>query len=807
MRYQRIASRPTVAHGRLALLRGLAALGMAAVALAFLSSSAVARKQVEPAADKTLSPYFIVKSSDPKTDRLPLKSTEADVAISGVIARVKVTQTYKNEGDSALEAIYVFPGSTRSAVFGMRMTIGDRTITAKINKKEEARKLYDAAKAAGKTASLLEQKRPNVFQMNVANIMPGDTIQVELDYTELLVPEGGTYELSYPSVVGPRFTGEADGGEAKKDAWTAQGYTKEGVAAAFDWDMKVRIDGGIAIKRVTSPSHKIDVNGLGTQVATVKHAGSSNGGNRDFVLRYQLSGKQIETGMLLFPGVDGEDGFFLTMVQPPTKVAAADRPNREYVFILDVSGSMRGFPLQTAKKTIEPLLKGLRQGDRFNIMFFSGGNLVMAPRSVPATRANIAEALGMVDAARGGGGTRILNALRQALDMPAADGMSRTFVAVTDGYVSVEPAVFELIRQNLGEANMFTFGIGSSVNRHLIEGMARAGMGEPFIVLHGDDAAEQAAKFEKYIGSPALTDIKVSFEGGFDAYDVEPMSVPDLFAQRPVVVFGKYRGAARGRVKVTGVSGRGSFTKSLDVASYQPSSDNVALRYLWARHRIARLGDLERLRKDDARVAQITTLGLKYSLMTEYTSFVAVDDAVRNQTGESTTVKQPLPLPQGVPNSAIASGSKKMMRGRPGSYGKLAMGGASRAFAPSPSPARDRAEPAAERKPKPATPDVVGMISASVMGLNVGGTLDAIQVEKSLRRRLNVLKRCGVRVGSLLQFKLTIGRDGKVTAVVLRSAARTSPNAQACVKKALKATRFPNTAAGGEATFSLKFAR
>ncbi|MCA9517042.1 MAG: VWA domain-containing protein, partial [Myxococcales bacterium] len=510
--------------------------------------------------DRTGSPYFVVKGGSGDTDTMPLESTKADVHIAGTIASVKVTQVYKNDGKDTLEAIYVFPGSTKSAVFGMRMTIGERTIVAEIQKKEEARKLYEAAKAEGKSASLLEQDRPNVFTMNVANILPGDRITVELDYTEVLVPEAGVYELVYPAVVGPRFTGES----GKAEGFTETPYTHAGEKPSYGWDVTATIAAGLPIKRVTSSSHPISTTlSANGDTATVTLPNKGAAGTKDFVLQYQLAGDKIASGVLLFE--DKGEKFFMTMVQPPARVAPKQMPSREYIFILDVSGSMHGFPLETAKKAMYGLFKGMKPTDRFNIMEFESTPRLLSPESLPATEANIKAAEAQLAASTGGGGTRILEALKKALSLPTPESFSRTFVVVTDGYISVEPEVFELIRDNLGNANLFAFGIGSSVNRYLIEGMARVGMGEPFIVMHDDDAAEKSAKLVAMIDAPALTNISVTYSG-FDAYDVEPKTVPDLFASRPVLVFGKYRGKASGTITVSGLSGEGKFEKTLNVA-------------------------------------------------------------------------------------------------------------------------------------------------------------------------------------------------------------------------------------------------
>ncbi|TNF37154.1 MAG: VWA domain-containing protein [Deltaproteobacteria bacterium] len=700
--------------------------------------------------DRSQSPYFVVKGAKPGVDTMPLESTRADVAIAGTIAKVRVTQVYKNSGDDVLEAIYVFPGSTRAAVFGMRMTVGDRTIVAQIQKKDDARKMYEDAKAAGKSASLLEQQRPNVFQMNVANILPGDRIQVELDYTELLVPTNGTYEFVYPAVVGPRYTGE----DTSDQKWTAQPYSHEGEAPSYQWDMAVRLAAGMPIQRVTSDSHKITTKLSALRdVADVTLTSSPDAGTKDFVLRYQLSGKAIQSGLLLYPGQGDEPGYFLAMVQPPQTVGPREMPKREYVFVLDVSGSMHGFPLDTAKSVMEGLFKGLRPEDRFNIVFFSGGSAVLANESLLATKANMEAARAMLAKMRGGGGTQLLGALNTAFALPTAQDYSRTFVVVTDGYVSVEPQAFELIRKSLDKANLFAFGIGSSVNRHLIEGMARVGQGEPFFVMNGDDAAEKSAAFTRYIEAPALTRVKVAFDG-FDAFDIEPAASPDLFAARPVVVFGKYKGAPRGKITVSGLTGGGRWSQTLDVAAATPATENLALRYLWARARVATLGDLNNLRNDDKRVQEITEIGLKYGLMTAYTSFIAVDEKVRNAGGKTTTVQQPLPLPSGVSDLAVGGAASgyggAMMRSKRAVRAPMMVREEAAADAPEPSPKT--------------TAHATGRASV----VSVKGGLERGIVARIFRAHLRGLVRAAGWHGQVDLF-VSIDAKGRVTAVKVAS--------------------------------------
>ncbi|MCB0344804.1 MAG: VWA domain-containing protein [Bdellovibrionales bacterium] len=602
--------------------------------------------------DQTLSPYFFVNHScDEGQELLPLKSTDVDVDIVGVIADVRVTQTYKNTGTSPLEAIYIFPGSTRAAVYGMKMTIGERVRIAKIKEKHAAKQTYEQAKKEGKSASLLEQHRPNVFKMSVANIMPGDEIKVELSYTELLIPTDGTYEFVYPTVVGPRYSNQPASTAPESDKWVSNPYLMEGEAPTSTFDLTLGLATGIPLQDLASSSHDIGISYLDKSQAQVSlKANEKNSGNRDFILRYRLEGGAIESGLMLYEGKD--ENFFLLMMQPPERVAEKQIAPRDYVFIVDVSGSMNGFPLNISKRLMKDLIGSLREVDTFNVMLFAGRSALLSTNSVPATTENINKALQFINSQNGGGGTELLPALQRALALPQEEGVSRSIVVATDGYVNVEPETFDLIRNNLNNANLFAFGIGSSVNRHLIEGMAHVGYGEPFVVTKPAEAPAAAARLRALITQPVLTDIDVTF-AGIEVYDVEPPSVPDLLAERPIVMFGKYNGKPAGSVIVEGFQGAQPYNDSIDISKADISADFEALKYLWARHRVKTLGEYNKLRADDKRVEEITALGLQYNLLTEYTSFVAVDEEVRNPAGKQNTVKQPLPLPKGATNLAV----------------------------------------------------------------------------------------------------------------------------------------------------------
>ncbi len=625
--------------------------------LQHVSRTAMLEKKKGDPNDKTLSPYFFVKSENGKTDQLPLKGTSASVNIAGVIADVAVKQTYVNSGKNVIEAIYVFPASTRAAVYSMKMRVGDRLITAKIQEKEKARHDYEQAKSEGKNASLLEQQLPNVFQMNVANIMPGDTIDIEMCYTELLVPEQGVYEFVYPTVVGPRYSNKPEATATADDKWVANPYTHEGEKPAYTFNIGINIAAGMPIKDVRCPSHEMTINYETPATANLKLNNSAVfEGNRDVIVQYRLADNKIESGLLLYKSENNGENFFLAMVQPPPKPTIEQIPPREYVFIMDVSGSMGGYPIETSKKLLKNLINNIRPTDKFNVLLFAGCANMFMPKSVFATEENLQKALKMIDEQNGSGGTELLTALKKALSVEKQPGFSRTFVIATDGYVDVEKESFELIQNNLNKANFFAFGIGSSVNRFLIEGIANAGMGESFVVTNEEDALAKAEQFRSYIQSPVLTDIKVNYNG-FDVYDIEPAQVPDVLAERPLILFGKWKGSANGTIKITGKSGNEDFVYTFDVSKTQPKESNRAIKYLWARQKIRMLDDFNNAANDPKLIEQITGMGLKYNLLTNYTSFIAIDSVVRNKGGHQTTVKQPLPLPENVSDNAIGYAS------------------------------------------------------------------------------------------------------------------------------------------------------
>ncbi len=633
---------------------------MAFVLLSFTCPLAVYGDETpKEEAEEILAPYFFIEGADPETDFLPLKETDVSTKISGVIAETFVTQTYANEGSNPINARYIFPASDNVSIHGMTMQIGDQVITAKIQEREEAKKTFEEAKSEGKSASLLEQQRPNVFSMDVANIMPGDTIRIELHYTEMVMSTEGVYQFVFPTVVGPRYaspsedTEDGPGSDAKDpEDWVSSPYLQEGRTPEEKYNISVTLSTGVPITDISCKSHKIQVEKDREDMAKVTLADPSDyAGNRDFILDYKLTGSEVSCGLML--DSDEEENYFMLMVQPPERYTPDQLPPREYIFVLDVSGSMFGYPLDTAKDLIRDLISSLKPDDCFNLLLFSNASLQMSPESVAATPDNIQRALDLIDEESGGGGTELAPALMDALSTPRTEGFSRNIITITDGYISGEKEIFRIINANLADTSFFSFGIGDSVNRYLIDGMAKAGQGEAFVVTDAKDAADTAKRFRTYVEAPLLRDIKVSFQG-FDAYELEPTVLPTMFAKRPIVLFGKWRGSKNGTIRITGKTGREDYVKEISVAEIPSSDANNAIRYLWARKRIERLTDYGGSGTDSKLAKKlVTSLGLKYSMMTPYTSFVAVTETIRNPNADSTDVKQPSVLPLHVSSLSV----------------------------------------------------------------------------------------------------------------------------------------------------------
>ncbi len=610
----------------------------------------------------------------------PLEHTNVDVTISGFIARVTLTQRFSNPYEVPIEAVYTFPMSSRGAVDAMTMTIGDRIIKGKIDRREAARRIYEAARAAGHTASLLDQERPNIFTQSVANIMPGSAVEITISYVEYLKYEAGEYEFSFPMVVGPRYnptnTSQIEpacdfcpvgklriGLDPVPDrAKITPPVTPEGTRAGHDISLIVKLNAGVAIQDIVSDLHEVDLERKDSQRAVIALKNQKEIPNRDFVLRYAVADRAIGDAVLTHAGAKGK--FFTLILQPPDRVTPDEVTPKEMIFVIDKSGSMSGFPIEKAKKTMRLAIEKMNPNDTFNLVSFAGGLGYCFDRPVPNTRENRAKALHYLQNLQGGGGTEMMAAIRSALANQNDPERLRVVCFMTDGFIGNDMAILDAIQKHRKTARVFAFGIGNGVNRFLLENMAREGRGASEIVTLESDGDAAVQRFHERIQSPLLTDITIDF-GGLEIEDVTPSpdKLPDLFASRPLILTGRYTGSGAGTITVRGKTAAGPFERKIlvDLPSDEPANDVLAS--LWARNRIGDLMAEDWLgtqlgRPDPNMREKVTKLGLDYGLVTQFTSFVAVEDRVVNEGGKTITIQVPVEMTDGVSYEGVFGGGR-----------------------------------------------------------------------------------------------------------------------------------------------------
>jgi Ca-activated chloride channel family protein len=602
----------------------------------------------------------------------PLKHTDVKAEISGFLARVTVTQEFQNPTAETIEAVYLFPLPQRSAVDRLTMDVGGQIIRGEIKRRADAQQIFAKARAEGRVAALLDQERPNLFTQTVTNIVPGATINVTLSYVETLSYENGVYEFIFPMVVGPRYIpGELKSGAAPTDknqeeiptgtdqvpdaARLIPPYMPDGMRPGHDISIEVAVDSGVPLEQISSELHEIEVERDGQHQAVVKLKDQAVIPDRDFSLRYGVAGGQIADGVLTHR--DERGGYFSLILQPPNHVVAEDVMPKELVFVLDTSGSMFGLPLETAKQVMRLALDGLYESDTFNLITFAGDTHILFDKPAPATKANLRKATQFLEGNRGGGGTEMMKAIRAALADTDTQDHIRIVCFLTDGEVGNDMAIIDEVQRH-PNARVFSFGIGNSVNRFLLDKMAESGRGEAeYVFLNrgrekdSETAAASAKRFYERVRSPLLTDITVDWNG-LPVADVYPKRLPDLFSAKPLTITGRYTAGGRGMVRLRGKVAGSDFLREIFLDLPEVESRHDALASVWARQRIDELmaRDFSGLQSGNARPEveeAITQLGLEYRLMTQFTSFVAIGDVVTASGNSPQRISVPVATPYG----------------------------------------------------------------------------------------------------------------------------------------------------------------
>jgi Ca-activated chloride channel family protein len=744
---------------------------------------------------------------------LPLRETRYETVVVGTVAETSVVQVFHNPLPERLEARYNFPLPNDAAVDDYWIRVDGKEIHGVMKRRDDARKTYDAARDAGLTAALLEQNRPNVFAQAVANIPPGGTVEVEMHLVQPLRREDGRYQLTLPTVIGPRYVAGAPDHQgntaAVPDAAALRSpQLAKGVVSCAKVDIQVVIEAGMPVHDLRSQYHALQVE-RAAGITRLELADGPARPNRDFTLSWQLAGLEPRAQLMAQKTGDGE-GYFSLTIEPPRGVSRDRARPRELVFVVDTSGSMSGVPLDTARAAVRRALDDLGAEDTFQVIRFAGVAEQLAPAPLANTTENRRSALDFLEATRGGGGTEMIAGVTAALARPADPQRLRMVLFLTDGFIGGESQIFAGIERQLGEARLFSLGVGSSVNRYLLDGMARIGRGSSVYVGPGEAPDRVVERFYGHIDRPVLTDIEIDW-GDLPIADLSPAAIPDLFAGQPVVVFGRFTGAPQGEATLKGKLGGAPIEIPLKL-DFSQGQAHSGLAAMWARHQVDDLLGYPSARSSDpdtAAIAKITTLALKHRIMTAYTSFVAVEQRKEPQTdGTLRTVEVPLELPMAVENSAIGEsyglgglglvGSGHGGGGYGGSYSIGAGGGSGSGYG------RGTGAGFGGRGTRVPT---VRQAKAEVMG-----SIDRDIIRRIVRAHINEVRYCyeqglarNPNLKGRLNVRFTIGPKGQILAAELIEDTAGDAMVGACIVSAVKRWTFSKPEGGGNVVISYPF--
>src|SRR5437899_2758437 len=387
-------------------------------------------------------------------ETVPLAHTDVALDVRGLVAAATVTQQYINNTNEPIEAVYVFPLPHDAAVYDMEIRIGNRVIRSVIREREEAKRAYEAAKSEGKRAALVEEERPNIFTASVANLMPGDHVDVRLRYVESLRWEESHVRLVFPMVVGPRYitgteavghdgTGWAADSDAVPDASRITPPVRNPeTRPGHDISLAVDLDAGFEFGAIKSVSHEITVRRLADGRQHIELASGATIPNKDFVLEVQQAeSTQPKTALFLSPERDSGETHFLLTAFPPT-VQPTKRVPVDMLYLIAVSGSMPGTSIQQAHEALLQALDRLRPSDRLGILAFNHSYYEFSSEPLTASPENVEAARRYVHGLEAGGGTEMLPALLHVMRKPETPGYLRHIVLLTDGDLGNEEQIF-----------------------------------------------------------------------------------------------------------------------------------------------------------------------------------------------------------------------------------------------------------------------------------------------------------------------------------------------------------------------------
>jgi len=596
----------------------------------------------------------------------PILDSEVELRITGPIVRAIVRQRFQNPTPDWVEGLYVFPLPEMAAVDTLEMKIGERIIEGQIQERAEARKTYEKAKSEGRKASLVEQQRPNIFTTSVANIGPGEEVEISIEYQETLRFDEGGFRLRFPMIVAPRYTpgdpasesapaihslGPAIGsGSQIGGSLTTQSWAQDDAPPPAPWlihpddglihrvDLRVSLDAGFPIDHLSSPSHGFQVEKPGP---TRREISVRAWADRDFVLRWRPAQGEQPTAAIFSEERDGDTSVLL-MVLPPADEFEARAVAREVVIVIDTSGSMGGPSIVQARKAVRMALDQLGPDDWFNVIAFESSMDRLFAQSVRADRSQLARAHSFVDSLDADGGTNMLPALEAALETGVANVDVRQVIFITDGSIGNESELFRTVESRLGDSRLFPVGIGSAPNGYFLRRVAKFGRGTFTFIASPAEVAEQMERLFSKLERPALSDIEIHWN---DSVEMWPRRIPDLYAGEPLLVSAKLDRFA-GDVRISGSIGDAPWDTWLRL---DPDSEEAGIGKLWARSKIAALMDEIHLgAKADAIREAVTQVALRHHLVSKFTSLVAVDVTPSRPTGEGLrSASLPLNVPRG----------------------------------------------------------------------------------------------------------------------------------------------------------------
>jgi Ca-activated chloride channel family protein len=589
-------------------------------------------------------------------------NTDVEIHVSGPVARTTVRQEFRNDGAEWVEAVYVFPLPDRAAVDRLRLRIGERYIEGEIREREQARQEYEAAKAAGQRAGLVEAQRANLFTTHLANVAPGATVIVEIEYQERIAFDDGVFTLRFPTTLTPRYVPGSPLPDRQGSGWSADTdrvpdaslITPPVVTSstAHRLTLHATIDIGVPLAHIVSRYHPVRITAEGGARYSVELAGSDVPMDHDVELSWRPVPSKLPRASLFAETIDGLPHYLLMMLPPSDMAAEVPAVSRDMILVIDTSGSMHGVSLEQAKKALSFALDDLGAGDRFNVIQFNSVTEALYQTSVPATPDNVARAGAWVAGLQANGGTEMRPALLRALRQPARATHLKQVVFITDGSVGNEAELFSLIEAELGAARLFTVGIGSAPNGWFMRKAAEAGRGTFTTVSALHEVNDKMRGLFEKLKQPQVTDITVSWPGTDAA--AYPSAVPDLYAGEPVVVTARLPVEARAGdlVRIAGRSPGGEWSETLPLAA---AAGHPGIAAEWARARIADLLDAERRGTDAERLrADVVETALAHHLVSKYTSLVAVDRTPVRPAVEGLQEEQvPNLLPYGQSTEAI----------------------------------------------------------------------------------------------------------------------------------------------------------